>query len=234
MRVILEAIDLWKVYRSGSVEYPALLGVNLKVYESEFLALVGPSGSGKSTLLHILGGLDRPTRGRVLFEGRDLTGFSSKELAEYRSRKVGFVFQFYNLLPYLTALENVELSLAIAGVEKGARRRMALKALEAVGLADKANKRPSQLSGGEQQRVAIARAIATRPRVILADEPTGNLDSSTATSVVRQFRELVEKHNITVVMVTHNLELTSMCHRIARIKDGRIVEVKEAAGGGLA
>lgn len=222
--VVIE--DLWKVYRVGGTEYPALRGVNLVVEEGEFLAVVGPSGSGKSTLLHIVGGLDRPTRGRVVVGGRDLAALSDDELAEYRNRDVGFVFQFFNLVPYLTAVENVELPLAIAGLPRAERRRRALKVLEELGLGDKAFKRPTELSGGEQQRVAIARALVTEPKLVLADEPTGNLDSSSARVVVRTFRDVVDSHGVTVVMVTHNVELTKFCDRVARLRDGRIEGVE--------
>ena len=226
--VVIE--DLWKVYRVGGTEYPALRGVNLVVEEGEFLAVVGPSGSGKSTLLHIVGGLDRPTRGRVVVGGRDLVALSDDELAEYRNRDVGFVFQFFNLVPYLTAVENVELPLAIAGLPRAERRRRALKVLEELGLGDKAFKRPTELSGGEQQRVAIARALVTEPKLVLADEPTGNLDSSSAQVVVRAFRDVVDSRGITVVMVTHNVELTKFCDRVARLRDGRIEGVEVVRG----
>lgn len=226
--VVIE--DLWKVYRVGGTEYPALRGVNLVVEEGEFLAVVGPSGSGKSTLLHIVGGLDRPTRGRVVVGGRDLAALSDDELAEYRNRDVGFVFQFFNLVPYLTAVENVELPLAIAGLPRAERRRRALKVLEELGLGDKAFKRPTELSGGEQQRVAIARALVTEPKLVLADEPTGNLDSSSAQVVVRAFRDVVDSRGITVVMVTHNVELTKFCDRVARLRDGRIEGVEVVRG----
>ena len=222
--------DLWKVYRVGRVEYPALRGVNLVVEEGEFLAVVGPSGSGKSTLLHIIGGLDKPTRGEVLVDGVRISGLGRNELAEYRSKKVGFVFQFYNLIPYLTAVENVELPMAIAGVGREVRRSRALELLKLVGLAGMALKRPTELSGGEQQRVAIARALANEPRLVLADEPTGNLDSSSAKAVTKTFRGLVDEEGVTVIMVTHNIELTKHCDRVAKLRDGRVESVMRVRG----
>jgi len=222
--------DLWKVYRVGRVEYPALRGINLVVEEGEFLAVVGPSGSGKSTLLHIIGGLDKPTRGEVLVDGVRISGLGRNELAEYRSKKVGFVFQFYNLIPYLTAVENVELPMAIAGVGREVRRSRALELLKLVGLAGMAFKRPTELSGGEQQRVAIARALANEPRLVLADEPTGNLDSSSAKAVTKTFRGLVDEEGVTVIMVTHNIELTKHCDRVAKLRDGRVESVMRVRG----
>lgn len=215
--------DLWKIYRVGKIEYPALKGVSFEIDQGEFLAVVGPSGSGKSTLLHILGGLDRPTKGRVIVDGVDLSMLNRDELAEYRNKKMGFVFQFYNLIPYLTAVENIELPMSIAGVPPSKRRRIALELLSTLGLEDKAYKRPTELSGGEQQRIAILRALANNPKLILADEPTGNLDSKSAKVVVETFRKLVDEKNITVVMVTHNLELTKACDRIIHLRDGRVV-----------
>ncbi|MEM1619568.1 MAG: ABC transporter ATP-binding protein [Fervidicoccaceae archaeon] len=220
----VELRGVWKIYRSGRSEYAALRGVDLDVERGEFLAVVGPSGSGKSTLLHIIGGLDRPTRGVVRVDGLDLAKLSPRELARYRNEKVGFVFQMFNLLPYLGALENVALPLIIRGVRPSEAKERALVALEAVGLRDKARKKPAELSGGEQQRVAIARALAAGPSLLLADEPTGNLDSASAESVVGLFEEL-SREGVTVVMVTHNLELAAKCDRVARLKDGVVVEV---------
>ncbi|RLI12507.1 macrolide ABC transporter ATP-binding protein [Candidatus Bathyarchaeota archaeon] len=222
--------DLWKIYRVGSVDYPALRGVNMEIYDGEFVALVGPSGSGKSTLLHLIGGLDRPTRGRIMVEGVDLLSLGRNKLAEYRNEKIGFVFQFFNLIPYLTAVENVELTMSIYGLSPKIRRAKALRLLEAFGLSEMAYKRPTELSGGEQQRVAIARALANGPKIILADEPTGNIDSESARTVVEVFRRLVDDEGISVIMVTHNLELTRACDRIIRIRDGRIVGVKGDMG----
>ena len=219
--------DLWKIYRVGQVEYPALVGVDATIYSGELLAIVGPSGSGKSTLLHIIAGLDKPTRGKVTVDKVDISKLSPDELAEYRNRKIGVVFQFYNLIPYLTAVENVELPMAISGVETKTRRSKALKILELVGLSEKAKKRPTELSGGEQQRVAIARSLVNEPSLILADEPTGNIDSASAKAIVDAFVELVHEKGVTVVMVTHNLEISQVCDRVIKLRDGKIVEIQE-------
>ena len=219
--------DLWKIYRVGQVEYPALVGVDATIYSGELLAIVGPSGSGKSTLLHIIAGLDKPTRGKVTVDKVDISKLRPDELAEYRNKKIGVVFQFYNLIPYLTAIENVELPMAISGVETKTRRSKALKILELVGLSEKAKKRPTELSGGEQQRVAIARSLVNEPKLLLADEPTGNIDSASAKAIVDAFVELVHEKGVTVVMVTHNIEITQVCDRVIRLKDGKIVEVQK-------
>jgi len=219
-------IDVHKVYRSRRIEYPALRGVNMEVDRGVFALVVGPSGSGKSTLLHIIGGLDRPTKGSVIVDNEDITKLNDEKLSEYRNRKIGFVFQLYNLVPYLTAVENVELPMAIAGIASSVRRKRALELLEAVGLRDKAFKRPTELSGGEQQRVAIARALANNPNIVLADEPTGNLDSVSGLQVVKLFRELVDSYKITIVMVTHNLEYLRYADIAYRIRDGVIVGVE--------
>lgn len=218
--------DVWKIYRVEDVEYPALRGIDMDVYAGEFLAVVGPSGSGKSTLLHIIGGLDTPTKGRVIVEGSDISGFSGEKLADYRNRMVGFIFQFYNLLPYLRAVDNVELPMAIANVNPSKRRDRGLELLRLVGLGDKAFKRPTELSGGEQQRVAIARSLINEPRLILADEPTGNIDSSSAKVIMEIFRRLVDEKEVSIVMVTHNLELIRFCDRVIKLRDGKIVEVE--------
>jgi len=218
--VIVE--DLWKTYTVGKVEYPALRGVNMAVQKGEFVAIVGPSGSGKSTLLQLIGGLDKPTSGRVIVQDVDLSKLSSDRLADYRNRKIGFVFQFFNLIRYLTAVENVELSRAIAGEGSKARRTRAMELLGVFGLEDKAWKRPTELSGGEQQRVAIARALINEPNLILADEPTGNIDSESAKVVVGAFNRLVDEKSVSVLMVTHNLELMKYCDRVVNLREGRI------------
>jgi putative ABC transport system ATP-binding protein len=217
--------DVWKVYRTGKVEWPALRGVNLVIKRNTFTAVVGPSGSGKTTLLNIIGGLDKPTRGSVVVDGIDITRLNGRKLAEYRNKYVGFVFQLYNLLSYLTVFENVELPLAIKGINFRERRELVLKALDMFGLRDLSSKRPLELSGGEQQRVAIARALVNMPNLILADEPTGNLDSKNAQVVVEAFRKLVDDHGKTVVMVTHNVELTKYVDVVIKMKDGNVVEV---------
>jgi len=220
---------LWKIYEIGDVEYPALRGLDATIFRSEFAAVVGPSGSGKSTLLHVIGGLDTPTRGRVIVDGSDLSDLSRNDLAEYRNKKIGFVFQFFNLIPYLSAVENAELSMSIAGTDAGNRRSKALEQLRTFGLEDKAGKKPTELSGGEQQRLAIARALVNDPTLILADEPTGNIDSESAKVVVEAFRKLVDQKGMTVIMVTHNLELTRFSDRTLRLKDGRLEGVEVMA-----
>ena len=222
MEELVMVEDLWKTYKVGRVEYPALRGVNMAVRKGEFVAIVGPSGSGKSTLLQLIGGLDKPTSGRVIVDDVDLSKLSSDGLADYRNRKIGFVFQFFNLIRYLTAVENVELSRAIAGEGSKARRTRAMELLEVFGLKDKAWKKPTELSGGEQQRVAIARALINEPNLILADEPTGNIDSESAKVVVGAFNRLVDEKSVSVLMVTHNLELMKYCDRVVNLREGRI------------
>ncbi|WP_069807965.1 ABC transporter ATP-binding protein [Vulcanisaeta thermophila] len=217
---LIEARDVWKFYG----DYPALRGVNLEVDEGEFRCIVGPSGSGKTTLLSLIGGLDRVSRGYLRVGPYELHRLSNAELDRYRNEYVGFVFQLYYLIPRMTVIENVELPLIARGVGPGERRKLALEALEMVGLSDKARRRPSELSGGEQQRVAIARAIVARPRLLLADEPTGNLDTKSAEVIMGIFRRLNRELGMTIVMVTHNLELIGNCHRVSRISDGVIVK----------
>lgn len=223
--IVLDGVK--KVYRLGETEVWALRGVDLVVREREFTAVIGPSGSGKSTLLHILGCLDRPTQGRVLVEGEEVSSLSRNELARVRSRNVGFVFQRFYLLPYATALENVELPLVYAGVRRRERRVRALECLQAVGLAHRARHRPTQLSGGEHQRVAIARALVNEPKVLLADEPTGNLDTKTGHEVLKVFRSL-NAEGRTVVVVTHAPEVAAYAKRQIRMRDG---EIEEDTGG---
>jgi len=206
-------------------DYPALRGVTLEVPRGVWQCLVGPSGSGKSTLLHIIGGVDKPTKGTVEVAGVRLNDLSDDQLAEFRNKNIGFVFQMFYLIPRMSILENVELPLILRGVPKARRREAALEALRLVGLGHiDPRRRPTQLSGGEQQRVAIARAIVTRPRILLADEPTGNLDSATTKVIMDIFTALKKELGITIVMVTHNLELLSYCDRYARMRDGRIIE----------
>ena len=216
--------NVWKIYRLGTVEIAALRGLSIEIRRGEYLAMMGPSGSGKSTFLHLAGALDRPTRGRVLIEGRDPSKLNDDELSRLRNRYIGFVFQTFNLIPRLTALENVMLPLVVRGVDGSERRRRAIEALEQVGLGDRINHRPTELSGGEQQRVAIARAIVTRPRIVLADEPTGNLDSVSAREIVKVLSRLNRELGITVVVVTHDPEVASAARRMVRIRDGVIYE----------
>jgi len=225
MSSFVELEDVWKVYGGDGYRVEALRGVTMSVARGEFMAVVGPSGSGKSTLLHLIGGLDRPTRGRILVDGTDITGLrGDAELSRYRNRTVGFVFQMFYLIPRFTALQNVELPLIARGVPAAERRRRALEALRRVGLEGKEDKRPSQLSGGEQQRVAIARAIVGEPSLLLADEPTGNLDAGTSRVIMDLFERL-NGEGMTIIMVTHNLELIWHCDRVAHMRDGRLLGV---------
>ncbi|MEM1537993.1 MAG: ABC transporter ATP-binding protein [Candidatus Nezhaarchaeales archaeon] len=221
-RVTVETVDLWKIYVVGRIEYPALKGVNLKVGQGRFVAIVGPSGSGKTTLLNLIGALDKPTKGEVFIDGEPISKLNGNQLAELRNRKIGFVFQAFNLIPYLSALQNVELPMIAAGVPPKRRRDKALKLLELVGLKDKALKKPLELSAGEQQRVAMARALSNSPTIILADEPTGNLDSKTGFAIVKALKELCTSSGVTTIMVTHNMEATKLCDAVIHLKDGVI------------
>jgi len=216
--------NVWKIYKLGTVEVAALRGLSIEIKRGEHLAMMGPSGSGKSTFLHLAGALDRPTKGKVLIEGRDPSKLNDDELSKLRNRYIGFVFQTFNLIPRLTALENVMLPLVVRGVDGSERRKRAIEALEQVGLGDRINHRPTELSGGEQQRVAIARAIVTRPRIILADEPTGNLDSASAKEIVKVLSRLNRELGITLVVVTHDPEVASAAERMVKIRDGVIYE----------
>ena len=227
----VEAQELHRVYRMGNVEVPALRGVNLKVRRGEFVVILGVSGSGKSTLLHLLGGLDRPSEGRVLVEGQDLSKLSDNQLADVRLRKVGFVFQFFNLMPQLTAQANVELPLYIAEVPAKRAQTRAQELLTLVGLAERTTHRPSELSGGEQQRVAIARALANDPKIILADEPTGNLDTANGAEVIQLLRKINQSQGQTVIVVGHDLRLTTVADRIIEMRDGRFVSERPQQGG---
>nr|MDO8044922.1 ABC transporter ATP-binding protein [Candidatus Baldrarchaeota archaeon] len=200
-----------------------LKNVNLKVYRGEMVAVVGPSGSGKTTLLNLIGTLDKPTSGKIYIEGEDITTKSEKELTLLRRRKIGFVFQFYNLIPVLTAYENVELPLLISGVPKKEREKRVRRLLEMVGLEDRMNHRPDELSGGEQQRVAIARALVNNPSIILADEPTGDLDTETGLMVVQLMRKLAKEEDSTVIMVTHDPQISEIADRIIYLRDGKII-----------
>jgi putative ABC transport system ATP-binding protein len=219
---IYELSGASRVYGNGAAEVRALDGVDLRVERGEFVAIAGPSGSGKTTLLQLLGALDRPTGGRVNFEGRDLAGLSDSELARLRLEKLGFVFQQFNLIPTLTARENVEAALAPTGGAGATKRARADEVLTGVGLAGRAEHLPGQLSGGEQQRVAIARALANEPEVVLADEPTGNLDTTTGEEIVAVLRSLADQRGKTVVLVTHDTGIAADAHRVVRLRDGRV------------
>jgi putative ABC transport system ATP-binding protein len=211
-------------FRRGDATIDALGGVDLTIEHGEIVAIVGPSGSGKTTLLQLLGALDRPTSGQVFFEGRDLNTLGDNDLADLRLRAFGFVFQTFNLIPTLNALQNVEAKLAPTGVAESDLRERSLALLEEVGLSGRADHLPSQLSGGEQQRVAIARALSTEPRVVLADEPTGNLDSRTGTEVVDLLTSLSEERGHTVILVTHDADIAAKAHRSIWMQDGRLLE----------
>ena len=218
---ILETKDLRKVYGSGDTEVRALDGVDLAVEKGEFVAVVGTSGSGKSTLLHMLGGLDRPTGGTVTVDGKELSAMRDEELTIFRRRKIGFVFQNYNLVPVLNVYENIVLPIQLDG--NAPDKAYVERIIETLGLEAKLQNLPNNLSGGQQQRVAIARALAAKPAIILADEPTGNLDSATSLDVMGLLKVTAQKFSQTIVMITHNEELAQMADRIIRIEDGRIV-----------
>jgi putative ABC transport system ATP-binding protein len=228
MRPILEVREVKKSYRMGKVLVPALCEVSFDVREGEFLTIFGPSGSGKSTLLHLMGCLDRPDDGEILIDGSNVLKLSDDKLAELRLTKMGFVFQFFNLLPKLTALKNVELPLTIAGVPEKEALEKAKEMLNLVGLEARMNHRPSELSGGEQQRVAIARALINNPKIVLADEPTGNLDTKTGWEIIQLMKKLNEDKGQTFVVVTHDPHISETADRIIYLKDGLIEGIKEA------
>jgi len=224
MPALLAAQEVSKIYQMGSNNVTALDNVSLEINEGEFVAIQGTSGSGKSTLLNMLGGLDHPTKGEVYFASRPLGPFTKKEMARYRRFSVGMIFQNFNLIPTMTARENVSLALAFGGLRGPQRRERSRELLARVGLGDRFEHKPSELSGGEQQRVAIARALANRPRVLLADEPTGNLDSTRARELLALLREMTDHDRLTVLLVTHDHELaSSFANRIIMMKDGKVV-----------
>ena len=220
---MIELRNVTRTYRMGHEEIHALDGADLTIADGEFVAVVGPSGSGKSTLLHLVGGLDMPTSGTVVVGGQDLSQASDRELAAFRNRQVGFVFQTFNLQPTYTALENVALPLVFAKLPAKERRLKAQSTLEAVGLSDRLRHKPTQLSGGERQRVAIARALVTDPAYILADEPTGNLDTTTSLDIVTLLDRLHRERALTVVLVTHDAEMAALAERQVTLRDGQIV-----------
>ncbi|MCP5056269.1 MAG: ABC transporter ATP-binding protein [bacterium] len=226
---MLEATDVSKVYETRGVETVALQGVNLSIGEGEFTALAGPSGSGKTTLLNLFGALDVPTRGVIRLEGQDLGALSSAELAHLRLQKLGFIFQAYNLIPVLSARENVEFVMELQGVHAAERQERAMAMLAEVGLGDMADKRPLEMSGGQQQRVAVARAIVSRPRVVLADEPTANLDSKTAETLLDLMQEMNQRHHVTFLFSTHDPLVIEKSRRTVRLRDGQVVDDERKA-----
>ena len=229
MDPLIQVRDLVKVYSLGEVEVQALRGVSLSIHRGEFAAIMGASGSGKSTFMNILGFLDQPTSGQYLLEGINGENLSRDELAEIRNRKIGFVFQGFNLLSRTAAIENVELPLIYAGASTSNRKEMAEKALSAVGLKGREHHHPNQLSGGEQQRVAIARALVNEPSILLADEPTGNLDTKTSEEIMRIFQRLNQELKITIIMITHESDIASFSKRIILFRDGEVVEDRNSA-----
>lgn len=219
---LIEIRDIYKIYNPGENEVRALDGINLTVEHGEFLAIVGQSGSGKSTLMNMLGLLDIPTSGTYILDGVDVKDMTDDELSEIRNKEIGFIFQGFNLIPSLTAVENVELPLVYRGMKKDQRNKLALEALERVGLSHRLDHLPKQMSGGQQQRVAIARAVAARPPIILADEPTGNLDSHSGVEVMKILHELHEEGR-TVILITHDNDIANEAQRVIRIQDGQII-----------
>ena len=224
MGSLIKLENVWKTYKMGNVEVNALQGLNLDIKNGEFLAIMGPSGSGKSTAVNMIGCLDVPTKGKILLDNHDISKLSESELAQIRGRKIGFIFQQFNLIPTLTALENIMLPMIFQGIAESERIQRAVKLLELVDLGDRIHHKPTELSGGQQQRVAIARSLANNPEVVLADEPTGNLDSKTVANVLEFLQKLHKKENKTIVMVTHDANLSNVAERIEFLKDGKIVK----------
>tara|TARA_B100000925_G_scaffold161133_1_gene120935 strand:+ start:3294 stop:3986 length:693 start_codon:yes stop_codon:yes gene_type:complete len=227
MGEILRATDLWKIYPMGDTEVSALRGVSLKISQGEILAITGPSGSGKTTLLNCLSSLDTVSRGEIYFEERDISNISDNERTKLRGERMGFIFQQYQLIPVLNAVENVELPLLLLNFPADEARKKALESLSMLGLSNRSNHKPSELSGGQQQRVAIARAIVHNPKILFADEPTGNLDSDTSDSVIQALEELNRIHGITIVIVTHDTSVSQRCNRILEINDGILFEINK-------
>lgn len=226
---VIRLEDVWKIYPMGEVKVEALRGITLKIGRGEFVAITGASGSGKSTMMNLVGCLDKPTRGKILLDDKDISSMSESRLAEIRGKKIGFVFQQFNLIPTLTALENVMLPMEFQNLSASKIKERAKKLMEQVGLGDRMHHKPTELSGGQAQRVAIARSLANDPEVILADEPTGNLDSKTGQYIMNFLCEMHEKEGKTVVMVTHDIELVNFAKRIVKLKDGQIDSDKEGS-----
>ncbi len=224
MRPVMQATQLWKIYASGDSTVQAVRGVDVSVKEGEMIAIMGPSGCGKTTLLNVLSGIDQPNSGEVLIAGQPMYSVSDDQRTQMRAENLGFIFQDFNLLPVLSAVENVELPLLLLGKSASEARNTALEALESVGLADRSEHRPTELSGGQQQRVAIARAIVHHPKVILCDEPTGNLDSATSNTVMTLLKDINEKLGTTFLLVTHDEEIASNCSRVLQMDDGLIID----------
>ena len=229
---MMELVDVTKVYNTGRTPVHAVRGVSLTIAAGEFVSIMGPSGSGKSTLMHLLGALDTPTSGRALFQGRDLQTLSDRERSRFRRTKIGFVFQFFNLLPTLTAAENVALPLFLNGQSRGQALRQAFTALERVGLGHRGEHHPEEMSGGEMQRVAVARALVMEPEAVLCDEPTGNLDSANSRDILKLLRSLPEQGRRSVVMVTHDPQAAAYADRLVHIRDGLVSGIEELAGDG--
>ena len=223
-KTLIKLENVWKIYKMGDVNVNALQGMSLDVNEGEFFAIIGPSGSGKSTAVNMIGCLDVPTKGRIFLENHDISKLSESELAQIRGRKIGFIFQQFNLVQTLTAIENVMLPMIFQGIPEAARLKKAKELLELVELGDRMEHRPSELSGGQQQRVAIARSLANNPEVILADEPTGNLDSKTGANVLDFLEKLHRKERKTIIMVTHDQNLARVAERTEFLKDGKIIK----------
>ena len=230
MEYIVETVNVTKTYMSGGRPLEVLKGVDLAVEPGEFMAIMGPSGSGKSTLLNMIGALDRPTSGKVFINGTDLSDLNDNQIADVRNREIGFIFQFFNLIPRMDAQGNVELPMAIAGVPRGERKKRALELLNLVGLGDRADHKPSQLSGGEQQRVAIARALFNEPNILLADELTGNLDSRTGEEIMHLLRQLNKEEGKTFILITHDPQVGQNVDRLISFKDG-VIEGEKAFKG---
>ncbi len=224
MKPIIELDNVWKVYTMGKVDISVLKGLHFHINKGDFVAVMGPSGSGKSTTMNMIGCLDIPTKGRIYLKEHDISKLSESDLAQMRGKTIGFVFQQFNLIPTMTALENVMLPMIFQGSGESERKKIAMSLLELVGLKERATHKPTELSGGEQQRVAIARALANNPEIILADEPTGNLDSKTGIEIMSMLRKLHEKENKTVVMITHDKNVAKNANKIIYLKDGKIVK----------
>ena len=224
METIIELLNVSKTYFLGEIEVYALRKINLKIYRGEMLGIMGPSGSGKTTLLNLIGTLDKPDAGKIFIDGIDVNSLHEGELVNLRRRSIGYIFQFYNLIPILTALDNVGLPMLLAGVSKEKREKRSIELLELVGLKNRIYHKPDELSGGEQQRVAIARALSNNPAIILADEPTGDLDEETGIEIVKQMRAIIEKEKKTLIIVTHDPVISTYTTRIVNLRDGQIVK----------